>query len=273
MTGPRSMTTPRQNSLVGNQIEFGTIAGKDQFANKTIIVTGAGAGIGQATALRIGANAGRVVAVDINKDRLDQLLAGNKDMHLVPVLGDIAAAGTVAAVLAAAGHRVDGLANIAGAVDNFADIHQIDDELWEQVFRVNVTATMRLTRAVIPLMLGAVAGSVVNVAAETELSGSLGGAAYTASKYAVLGLTKSSAATFGPQGLRFNAVAPSLSLPGTVSAAPQTSMGQCYPRTKVSLTMPSTALQIAECITFLLSDDSSDINGTISATDGGRTFL
>ena len=273
MTAPSSMTTPRQNSLVGNQIEFGTIAGKDQFADKTIIVTGAGAGTGQATALAIGAKAGRVIAVDINKDRLDDLLKENKDMDLIPVLGDIAAADTVAAVLAAAGDRVDGLANIVGAVDNFAPIHLIDDELWERVFQVNVTATMRLTRAVIPLMLGAGAGSVVNVASETELNGCSAGAAYTASKYAVLGLTKSSAATFGPQGLRFNAVAPGPSLPGTTGAPLQTSPGQVRPLLQTSRPMVPTSLQVADCITFLLSDHSSDINGTISGTDGGRSVL
>ncbi|MCQ6271438.1 SDR family NAD(P)-dependent oxidoreductase [Pseudarthrobacter sp. R1] len=267
------MTTPRQNSLVGDQIGFGTIAGKGQFADKTIIVTGAGAGTGLATALRIGAKAGRVIAVDINKDRLDDLLAGNKDMDLVPVLGDIADDATVAAVLAAAGDRVDGLANIVGAVDNFAPVHLIDDELWERVFRVNVTATMRLTRAVIPLMLGAGAGSVVNVASETELSGCSAGAAYTASKYAVLGLTKSSAATFGPQGLRFNAVAPSPSLPGTTGTPLQTSPGRVRPLLQTSLPMVPTSLQVAECITFLLSDHSFAINGTISGTDGGRSFL
>lgn len=80
-------------------------------------------------------------------------------MNLVPVPGDIATEETIAAIITAAGRRVDALANVAGIMDNFTPVHEVDDELWERVFRINVTATMRLTRAVVPLMLQAGAGS------------------------------------------------------------------------------------------------------------------
>ncbi len=74
--------------------------------------------------------------------------------------------------------------------------------------RVNVTGTMKLTRAVIPTMLAQGGGSIVNTASEAALRGSAAGAAYTASKHAVVGLTKSSAFMYGPSGIRVNAVAP-----------------------------------------------------------------
>ncbi len=154
---------------MGNEASWQEAATTGRFAGKTVIVTGAG--IGQATALRIVKEGGKVIA----------------------------------AVVVAAGGRVDALANVAGIMDNFAPIHELDDALWERVFRINVGALMRLTRAVVPLMLEAGTGSVVNVASETGLRGSAAGAAY---KHAVIGLAKNSAVMYGPKGLRFNAVAP-----------------------------------------------------------------
>ena len=85
---------------------------------------------------------------------------------------------------------------------------RFDDDPWARVFRINVTALMRLTRAVVPLILDAGTGTAINVASEAGLRGSAAGAAYTASKHAVVGLTKNSAVMYGPLGLRFNAVAP-----------------------------------------------------------------
>ena len=185
---------------MGNDAAWQENATPGRFSGKTMIVTGAGSGIGQATALRIAKEGGRVIAADISKQRLDDLVAENAGLDLVPVAGDISTEETVAAVIAAAGGRVDALANIAGIMDNFAPIHEVDDELWDRVFRINVTALMRLTRAVVPLMLESGAGSVVNVASEAGLRGSAAGAAYTASKHAVVGLTKNSAVMYGPAG-------------------------------------------------------------------------
>lgn len=80
--------------------------------------------------------------------------------------------------------------------------------MWDRVIAVNVTGTMKLTRAVVPLMLTSRAGSIVNIVSEAALRGSAAGAAYTASKHAVAGLTKSNAFMYGPSGIRTNAVAP-----------------------------------------------------------------
>ncbi|WP_416405525.1 SDR family NAD(P)-dependent oxidoreductase [Arthrobacter sp. LFS091] len=232
-----------------------------------MIVTGAAAGTGQATALHIASQGGRVIAVDINEERLDYLVAQNPGLDLVPVPGDVASIETVAVAVAAAG-QVDGLANIAGAVDNFAPIHAIDDELWERVFQVNVTAPMHLTRAVLPMMFAAGRGSVVYIASEPGLIESSAGAAYTASKYAVLGLTRNSALAFGGQGLRFNAVSPSPSLPdASLLRSHGILKGLRTPR-MLTPSLPPTAVQVAEHISFLLSDESCEINGALIGTDG-----
>ena len=243
-------------------------------AGKTVIVTGAASGIGQATALRIAREGGRVIAADISKERLDDLVAENAGLDLVPVAGDISTEETVAAVVAAAGGRVDALANVAGIMDNFAPIHEVDDELWDRVFRINVTALMRLTRAVVPLMLDAGTGSVVNVASEAGLRGSAAGAAYTASKHAVVGLTKNSAVMYGPKGLRFNAVAPGPTITNIVANwGSQLAAERLGPLMQATVPTPATAAQLAASITFLLSEDGTNVNGAILASDGGWSAL
>jgi NAD(P)-dependent dehydrogenase (short-subunit alcohol dehydrogenase family) len=146
-----------------------------RFAGRTAIVTGAGSGIGRATAVRLAREGARVVAADLAADRLEQLAGEFPDLDLVPVAGDIATEEGVQAVVAAAGGRVDALANVAGIMDSFLPPAEVDDATWERVFAVNVTAAMRLTRAVLPLMLEAGGGAIVNVSSEASLRASASG--------------------------------------------------------------------------------------------------
>ena len=183
-----------------------TVPGR--FAGKTAIVTGAGSGIGRATALRLAREGATVVAADISHARLEELTVGNPGLALVPVTADVATGEGVAAVAAAAGGQVDALANVAGIMDGFLPPAEIDDQTWERVLAVNVTSVMRLTRAVLPVMLAAGGGAIVNVSSEASLRGSAAGVAYTASKHAVNGLTKSTAFFYKSQGIRANAVVP-----------------------------------------------------------------
>jgi NAD(P)-dependent dehydrogenase (short-subunit alcohol dehydrogenase family) len=179
-----------------------------RFAGRTAIVTGAGSGIGRATAVRLARGGARVVAADLAADRLEQLAGELPDLDLHPVAGDVATEEGVQAVVAAAGGRVDALANVAGIMDAFLPPAEVDDATWERVFAVNVTAAMRLTRAVLPMMLEAGGGAIVNVSSEASLRASASGVAYTASKHALNGLTKSTAVFYKGNGIRANAVAP-----------------------------------------------------------------
>ena len=259
---------------MGNEASWQEATTTGRFAGKTVIVTGAASGIGQATALRIAREGGRVIAADISKERLDDLVAENAGLDMVPVAGDISTEETVAAVVAAAGGRVHALANVAGIMDNFAPIHEVDDDLWDRVFRINVTALMRLTRAVVPLMLEAGSGSVVNISSEAGIRGSAAGAAYTASKHAVVGLTKNSAVIYGPKGLRFNAVAPGPTITGIVANfGSQMAAERLGPLMQANIPTPASAAQLAASITFLLSDDGTNLNGAILASDGGWSAL
>lgn len=259
---------------MGNESTWQETITTGRFSGKTVIVTGAGSGIGQATALRIAKEGGRVIAADISKERLDELVEKNAGLDLVPVAGDISTEETVAAVVTAAGGCVDALANVAGVMDNFAPVHEVNDELWDRVFRINVTALMRLTRAVVPLMLKAGCGSVVNVSSEAGIRGSAAGAAYTASKHAVVGLTKNSAVMYGPKGLRFNTVAPGPTITGIIANfGSQMAAERLGPLMKANIPTPVSAAELAASIAFLLSEDGTNINGVILASDGGWSAL
>jgi NAD(P)-dependent dehydrogenase (short-subunit alcohol dehydrogenase family) len=179
-----------------------------RFDGKTAIVTGAGSGIGKATAVQLAQEGATVIAADISAERLAEFVAEHGDLKIVTVVGDISTEDGVQAVVAAAGGKVDALANIAGIMDGFLPPAEVDDATWERVFAVNVTAVMRLTRVALPLMLEAGTGAIVNVSSEAGIRGAAAGTAYTASKHAVNGYTKSVAVFYKGNGIRCNAVAP-----------------------------------------------------------------
>ncbi len=172
-------------------------------------------------------------------------------------------------IVAAAGDTIDGLANIAGIMDDMTPVGDVTDAVWDRVFRVNVTGTMKLMRAVVPAMLAQGGGAIVNTASEAALRGSAAGVAYTASKHAVAGLTKSSAFMYGPSGIRVNAVAP-----GPTITNIEASFGSPLGAERIQTAMavmpdPVEADALAASITFLLSNDGVNVNGIIMASDGG----
>jgi len=246
----------------------------NRFLDQTIIVTGAGSGIGLATALRIAREGGRVIASDLSQPRLDALVAEHPDLAIIPVAGDVSDEDDVARIIAATGGTVDGLANVAGIMDDFTPIHEVTDVVWERVFRVNVTGIVRLTRAVMPLLLTQGHGAVVHVTSEAGLRGSAAGVAYTASKHAVIGITKQSAVMYGPLGIRTNAVAPGATITNIEAAfASELAQQRLGPLMQTVIPTPATADEVAAPITFLLSRDAANINGAILPSDNGWSAI
>lgn len=242
----------------------------NRFEGKTLIITGAANGIGRATARRAVAEGAKVIATDISGDGLATLAEELGSGQVITVTADLSDAAAVDEIVAAADDRIDGLANVAGIMDNFAAIHEVTDEVWARVFNVNVTGLMHLTRAVSARMLENGGGSIVNVASEAALRGSAAGTAYTASKHAVVGITKSMAVMYAQAGIRTNvtvpgAVATGIAVPKDVGEFGNERMTSYRP----NIPAMTTAEEQAATILWLLSDDASAINGAVLAVDGG----
>jgi NAD(P)-dependent dehydrogenase (short-subunit alcohol dehydrogenase family) len=253
---------------------FDEVVFPDRFAGKTVIVTGAGSGIGKATAMRIAREGGRVVVSDISGERLTSLVNEYPDLDLVACVSDISKSDDVAKILEVAGSEIYGLVNNAGIMDFFEPVGEVSDETWDRVFAVNVGGMVKLTRAVLPIMLKAGIGSVVNVASEAGIRGSAAGAAYTASKHAVVGLTKNSAFMYATSGVRFNAVAPGATMTNIVaefrSELAGKRLGPLFATVLPSAAYPD---ELAASITFLLSTDSPNVTGVVLPSDGGWSAI
>lgn len=239
-----------------------------------IIVTGAGAGIGRATATLFAESGARVIAGDISADRLESLRIALRDRQreIVCVPGDIARPGDAARLvdtaLQAHGH-VDVLCNNAGIMDGFASVGNMTDLLWRRVLGVNLDGPMFTCRAALPPMLARGRGVIVNVASVAGLVGGVAGAAYTASKHALVGLTRNIAWQYASRGIRCVAICPA-GVATSIDVSHADALGweraQVASGASVRIASPD---EIARVIRFLASSEASFINGAALPVDGG----
>ncbi|MEU4170381.1 SDR family NAD(P)-dependent oxidoreductase [Streptomyces sp. NPDC026665] len=242
---------------------------------RSVIVTGAGSGIGRATALAFAAGGARVVVADLNAEGAAAVVAEIEAAggSAVAVTGDLGEQAVVDRVTATAVERfggVDVLVNNAGIMDRMSAVAEVSDAEWERVIRVNLTAPFLLTRAVLPHMLAAGKGVVVNTASEAGLRGSAAGAAYTASKHGIVGLTKSLAVMYRDKGIRANAIAPGGTSTGiTVDIEPGAHGPAALGAYMGNVGRLAEAEEQASAIVFLASDAASNINGVVLPVDNG----
>ena len=246
--------------------------------NKVAIITGAGAGMGKAIALLFLNNGCKVIAADINQDRLNTLYAEVKKMGgiITTIKANMANEVDVDAMINLAKSTYGTLhilVNNAGVMDNFQPVGEVDNETWDYVMKVNVDGPFKAMRAAIKIFMENGSGNIINIASIGGLKGGVAGAAYTTSKHALIGLTKNTGHIYAKTGIRCNAIAP-----GAVA----TSIGETIDMTKITpmvqdRIMTGMALnprigepnEIAAAALFLASDDASFINGTVLVVDGG----
>jgi len=240
---------------------------------KRVLITAAGQGIGLASARAFAAAGAEVIATDIDIRAL-QDVPGLTALHL-----DVTSAQAIADLSEQVG-AVDVLFNCAGYV-HAGSILDCDEAAWERSLQLNVTAMYRMIRATLPGMLARGGGSIINMASvASSIKGVPNRCAYTASKAAVVGLTKSVAADYIAQGIRCNAICPgtvdSPSLRARIAeqaalqgVAEEQVYGQFVARQPMGRL--GSAEEIARLVLYLGSDASSYTTGALHVIDGGMS--
>jgi len=247
---------------------------------KVALVTGAASGIGRASALAL-ARAGAAVCVsDINGDGAAETAQQIIDEGgtAIALTCDVTKGSDVLAMVAAtvdALGPLDAAVNNAGIAGSFDDrLHEADDDMFERVLAVNLRGVWHCMKAELAQMLSAGGGSIVNIASVAGLIGAPKAAAYTASKHAVVGITKSAAVDYAKLGIRVNAICPAYTDTAMVQSAIEGNplMAHIMERA-IPMGRLGQASEIGEAVVWLCSDASSFVTGHSLVLDGGLVAM
>lgn len=250
------------------------MAEKIRLDGRVALITGGAGGIGSATARLMAARGARLVIADIAAEGAKQVAASLPDA--IPCAVDLADEHSIKAMIAlAVAHygRLDILHNNAAALDPAlapldGNIEQMRTEVWDRTFAVNLRGAMIASREALPHLKATGNGAIVNTVSNLALQGHLIQAAYSASKAALIQMTRSIAASHARQGVRCNAVAPGMTLtPALIAAFPPPLRKLVEEETlRDRLGGPE---DIAEAVAFLASDAAANISGEVLVSDGG----
>ena len=240
---------------------------------KVAIITGAAGGIGKATALRFAEEGANIVVADFADGSAAVQEIEAKGVKAVYVKVDVTNEADVKAMVDKAIEvfgKVDVMVNNAGITKD-AMMKKMTKEAWDAVIGVNLTGVFNCTSAVLPYMLEQKSGVVLTTSSVVGLYGNLGQTNYAASKWGVIGMTKSWAKEMARSGIRFNCVAPGFIGTEMVKKIPEQVLND-----KIIVKIPQGRLgepeEIAAAFAFLASDDAKYINGTVLSVDGACTL-
>ena len=243
--------------------------------NKVGIVTGAGQGIGRAIASRCAAEGASVVVADFNQEMGEQTVeliraAGGEATFGFDDVSDEASVKAMIETVINTYGRLDIACNSAALSRGSGPIHEYSREVFDQTLEMCLTNTWLCMKYEIPAMLAQGGGAIVNISSNASLRGQAYNTAYAAAKSGVNLLTKSSAAEYGSQGIRINAVSPGvIRTPGVEKYfEEQPEMAEGLKRAAVMNRLGEPE-EIAEAVVFLCSDRASFITGQLLSVDGG----
>ena len=243
-----------------------------RFQGRVALVTGAGQGIGEATAVRLAQEGAAVGVLDRNEQTAKRVVksiedSGGRATALIVDVADTTGVGEQVAILRNRFGNVDVLVNNAG-FDRPGGFLKISPDDFRAVWEVHLMGAVNAARACAPLMIEQGSGSIVNVSSIYGRVGSKGESAYASVKAGLIGLTKSLAREWGRQGIRVNVVLPGLTDTPTIREF----MAEPFKEAIVSETVLGRAAlptEIAAAIAFLASEDASFVTGTSLEVTGG----
>jgi NAD(P)-dependent dehydrogenase (short-subunit alcohol dehydrogenase family) len=244
---------------------------------KSLIVTGAGGGIGRAACLVLSAAGAKVIVTDINEEGGKATVAAvaSNGGTAVFVKADLSREDEVKALVAqtvAAFGRLDGAFNNAGLEQCAVPLHELTTEQWERALKVDLTSVFWCIKYQVIAMLATGGGSIVNTASSLGQVAIKNAGEYITAKHGVIGLTRAAAADYGAQGVRVNAVLPGITLTPMISRLVSDEnfkpiFDRILERHPIGrFGQPS---EIGEAVKWLLSADASFMNGAALAVDGG----
>jgi 3-oxoacyl-[acyl-carrier protein] reductase len=243
-------------------------------ADRIVIVTGAGRGIGRVIAETFMAERAIVIGLDAAPGALDWLdqaraAGGHRGASFACDVRDSARVAAVVAETLAQFERIDVLVNNAGIVVDSL-VQDLDDDQWDRCFDVNVGGTFRMCRAVIPAMQAQNSGRIINAASFAAIVPSVGSSAYAASKAAVVQFTRTLAGELGPWNITANAYAPGMIPTAMNGIAELPEAAQERLLDTLSLRRWGEPAEVAEVICFLASDAARYVTGTLIDVSGGK---
>jgi NAD(P)-dependent dehydrogenase (short-subunit alcohol dehydrogenase family) len=247
--------------------------------DKRVLITGAASGIGRATALEASAEGARLLLADVN-DEAGRALAseiGDGAIYVnCDVTDEISVETTVAQAVAELG-RLDCAFNCAGILGELGNIGELGLDGWRQIIDVDLNGVFLCTKHEIQVMAQEGSGSILNMASAAGLIGWPGAAGYVAAKHGVVGLTKSAALEYAPQGVRVNSICPSYVItPMVEKDLFEDALGNDEEligaaRANHPIGRFAQPEEIAAAAVWLLSDKASFVTGTAMSVDGGYT--